>query len=172
MKWGIDNESRACEAYTTYMRANGHNGLKTRPSGFIIHPTMGWLGASPDAFVIDPSTTLSDGIAEFKCPFTKKDVSPFDACSDPNFYCSIVDDKLHLKRNHPYYHQVQLQLFVTMDMCSWCDFCVYTLKGVATERICLDVEWCNRCIIELESYFDGHMLSEIVSPKHKPCYVW
>ena len=30
---------------------------------------MGWLGASPDAKVTDPSFQPPDGIAEFKCPF-------------------------------------------------------------------------------------------------------
>ncbi len=45
------------------MRANGHCGLQTKPCGFIIHPTMGWLGASPDTFVTDPSVILNDGIA-------------------------------------------------------------------------------------------------------------
>ena len=56
MKWGIDNEKCAC---ITYMRANGHDGLQTTPCGFIIHPNLGWLGASPDAFVTDPSTILN-----------------------------------------------------------------------------------------------------------------
>ena len=46
------------EAYTAYMRANGHSNLETIPCGFIIHPTMGWLGTFPDAFVTDPSEIL------------------------------------------------------------------------------------------------------------------
>ena len=171
IKWGIDNECHACEAYVAHMQKNGHEKITTRPCGFIIHPTMGWLGASPDSFVADPSNILSDGIAEFKCPFTKKDLSPFDACQDPTFYCTMSNNQLHLNRNHHYYHQVQLQLFVCMDMCQWCDFCIYTLKGVAVERIWLDTDWCNMYISELESYFDGYMLPEIISPKLKPSYV-
>ncbi len=89
--------------------------LTTILSGFIIHPTMGCLGASPD------------GIAEFKCTFTKKDVLPLEASKDPSFYCTISNRQLHLERNHPYYHQVQLQLFVSIDMYHLCDFCIYTL---------------------------------------------
>ena len=112
------------------MRANGHTDLETGPCGFIIHPSMGWLGASPDAVVTDPSVDLQDGIAEFKCPYTKRDLSPDDACEDTSFCCVRINDELHLKRSHVYYHQVQLQLFVGMDKYHWCDFCVYTLKGV------------------------------------------
>jgi NAD-dependent dihydropyrimidine dehydrogenase PreA subunit len=172
IKWGIDNEKCACKEYITYMRANGHEGLHSTPCGFIIHPSLGWLGASLDAVVTDPSTIFVDGIAEFKCPFTKKDISPFEACQDPNFYCTMTDDNnLHLKRDHRSYHQVQLQLFVSIDMCHWCDFCIYTLKGVAVEKIWLDSEWSNKYVIELESYFDGHMLPEIICPKLKPSYI-
>ena len=37
---------------------------------------MGWLAASPDAKVVDPSFQPPNGIAEFKCPFSKRDKSP------------------------------------------------------------------------------------------------
>lgn len=171
IKWGIENESNARDAYITYMKENGHANLETRPIGFVIHLSQGWLGASPDAFVIDTAFIQPNGIAEFKCPFSKKDESVHNACSDQHFYCTMVDGKLHLKRDHPYYHQVQLQLYVCMDMCDWCDFCVYTLKGVAIERIFLDTEWCDKYILELESYFDAYMLPEIVFPRLKPPHI-
>ena len=58
-------------------------------------------------------------------------------------YCFIaqwMDDKiLKLAQNHQYYHQVQFQLY-TLGA-SWCDFCVYTTKGIAIERIYLDELW-------------------------------
>jgi len=124
---------------------------------------MGWLGASPDAYVTDPYSDLPEGIAEFKFPFSKKDLIPTEACEDPSFYCHY-EDELHLKRNHPYYHQVQPQLFVGMDKCSWYDFVVYTTKGIAVERIWLDSEWCKCSITELDSYYEAYILPEILSP--------
>ena len=42
--------------------------------GFVIHPTMGWFGASPDVLVTDPYSNFSDGIAEFKCPYSKREM--------------------------------------------------------------------------------------------------
>ena len=89
--------------------------LTIRKCGFIIHPVMGWLGASPDACVTDPYSDIPEGIAEFV--FQKRSKK----CEDPSFYC-YYDNDFHLKRNHQYCHQVQLQLFVGMDKYSWYDF--------------------------------------------------
>ena len=158
IEWGTKHESSACSAYVKYMLSNGHKNLTTHKCGYIVHHSMGWPGASPDALVSDPSSQLNSGIAEFKCPFSKKDKSPIEACSDNDFYCTARNGKLHLKHDHPYFHQVQLQFFVGIDLYSWCDFCVYTTKGVAVERIYLDPAWCKLSITELESYFDAYML--------------
>ena len=114
IKWGVDNEPKANQEYLSYVKAHGKKGLTTRKCGFIVHPTMGWLGASPDARVTDPHIDFPDGIAEFKCPFSKKQVTPRKACDDPNFYC-YNESGLHLKKSHNYYHQVQLQLFIIID---------------------------------------------------------
>uniref|UniRef100_A0A1X7V240 YqaJ viral recombinase domain-containing protein n=1 Tax=Amphimedon queenslandica TaxID=400682 RepID=A0A1X7V240_AMPQE len=104
----------------------------------------GWLGASPDAWVYDPSVTDTKGIAEFKCPFREADSFIVNACSSPDFCCELVDGKLHLKEGHTYYHQVQLQLYVASDLCKWCDFCIYTKKGVAVQQIYPDKEWIQK----------------------------
>ena len=94
-----------------------------------------------------------------------------DACKDTNFYCSLVDGMLHLNRTHPYYHQVQLQLYVGTDLYSWCDFCVFTTKGILVKRIFLDPMWCTTYVPQLEEYFSYHMLPEIVYPQYKPSHI-
>lgn len=81
---------------------------------------MCWLGAAPDAFVDDQTLLLSSGIAESNGPSSKKDVSSTDACSDPHLYCDLCNGTFQLKRNHPYYHQIQLQLIVGADLYDWC----------------------------------------------------
>jgi hypothetical protein len=100
IKWGCENDSKACAEYVRHMRARGHEGLDTSPCGFIIHESMGWLGASPDAFVTDPSETLCHGIAEFKCPYSKRNEDPLLSCDDPNFYCYCQNDSIRLKHEH------------------------------------------------------------------------
>ena len=60
--------------------SHGKQRLITKKCGFIIHPSLGWLGASPDVFVTDPHSCLPDGIGEFKCPYSKREMTPIDAC--------------------------------------------------------------------------------------------
>ena len=168
--WGRDNESKACLAYVQQMQMDGHSDLRVKKAGFVVHPKKGWLGASPDAWVTDPSVHSKHGIAEFKCPYAKANVTVEEACEDKGFCCFMTDSKLHLKKNHPYYHQVQLQLYVANDLCSWCDFCVYTTRGVAVERIYPDVYWQLNVCPQLDSYFFEHILPELVYPQHKPSY--
>ena len=148
--WGKDNEW--CK-YMEHMKSIGHAGLTTSDSGFVVHMEKSWLGASPDAWVIDPSVPDSKGIAEFKCPYTKAEMLLEVACKEPEFCCLMIDGKLCLKRNHTYYHQVQLQLFVASDRCHWCDFCVYTTKDVGMERIYLDEQWVQNVCPKLDEYF-------------------
>ena len=131
--WGRDNEPNARSKYMEHMKSIGHAGLTTSDSGFIVHMEKSWLGASPDAWVIDPSVLDSKGIAEFKCPYREAGMLLEDACKEPEFCCTMVDGNLCLKRNHTYYHQVQLQLYVASDCSHWCDFCVYTVKDVGVE---------------------------------------
>ena len=70
------------------MRKNGHENLEVKNCGFIIHPTQGWLGASPDGLVHDAASHDPSGILEIKCPCTKRDVSPEKACQDRDFHCT------------------------------------------------------------------------------------
>ena len=168
--WGKQNEANARTEYVKYMRSHGHLDLVTEEAGFVVHVENCWLGASPDSWVIDPSSESVRGLAEFKCPYTKADITPYEACQDQNFCCTIVNGQLQLKRNHQYYHQVQLQLYVASDICKWCDFCIYTTKGVVIERIYFDNTWLTESYSKLESYFFEVMLPEINFPQHKPSY--
>lgn len=157
IRWGRVNESVACQKYTEFMQLNGHPHIVVEAEcGFIVHLEEGWLGASPDGVVSDPVRNPSFGLLEIKCPYSVREISPAEACQDPSFYCYISDDgSIKLKRNHSYYHQVQLQIYVCSDICNWCDFCVYTTKGIAVEHITVDREWIQKCIPELRVQFSS-----------------
>ena len=80
-----------------------------------------WYTLKRDGLVLHlmdgPSAGVaSNGMAEFKCPFTKADVSPEEVCKDDTFYCTMVNGDLQLSRSHSYYHQVQLQLYVAAHL--------------------------------------------------------
>ena len=64
---------------------NGHNDLYVGPSGFVISDEYPFLGASPDAVVYEPSLPYPHGLAEVKCPFSVRDLTPNEACSKPFF---------------------------------------------------------------------------------------
>jgi hypothetical protein len=60
MQWGLDQEINAKIAYGQVKNCD------VDPAGFILHPSIEFFGASPDAFI------STDGLCEFKCPTTAK----------------------------------------------------------------------------------------------------
>ena len=47
----------------------------------------------------------------------------------------------------------------------WCDFIVYTSKGVSVERVCYDqVFWENDLFPKLEEFYNKCVAPEIISP--------
>ena len=115
------------------------------------------LDALPDAKVIDKGCSICFGLAEVKCPYTKFNVTPLDACSDPDFFMEKVDDThCRLKRGHAYYAQVQGQMGVTGA--KWCDFIVYTSKGMYVERIAFDPNYWQTLRNQLLQYYFEHFI--------------
>lgn len=72
------------------------------------------------------------GILEVKCPFCVKDMTVTDAVNSLKGFCLEKDENgnMRLKRDHAYFYQVQLQLFVTKK--SYCDFILWTEKDSST----------------------------------------
>ena len=56
------NEPKASQQYLSFAKSHGKKGLSTKKCGFIVHPTMGWLGTLPDARVTDPHSDLPFGV--------------------------------------------------------------------------------------------------------------
>ena len=122
---------------------------------------MPFLGASPDGRV-DFSRLNYFGLAEVKCPETKYRVTPLEPCQDPDFFfCEAVNGQCRLKRNHSYYSQVQGQMGASGA--SWCDFVVYTKKGISVERILFDAAYWATLKQKLETYFFTHFIKTAAS---------
>ena len=59
-----------------------------------------------------------------------------------------------LKRNHPYFSQVQGQMAVGER--PWCDFVIYTTEGLSAYRVLFDSEfWENTSLPKLISFYDN-----------------
>lgn len=119
------------------------------------------FAATPDGKVIDFGCSQPFGILEVKCPSSKAAVIPLDACADPKFFCRRVGDQCRLKTDHEYYAQVQGQLAITGA--AWCDFVVYTFKGMLIQRITFDLEFWDNISQKLKAYYFQHFLTFAVS---------
>lgn len=136
------------------------NPVQIYSSGLFVNPKICWAGASPDGKVFDAKYGL--GLLEVKCAYKHRDISAVDACSDPTFYCELNGQGLPcLKRNHHYYSQVQGQLGICGAR--WCDFVVYTNKGLIIERIAFDKHYWTSMINKLHEFY----VSQIVPVLHQ-----
>lgn len=109
MQWGIDHEDEARTAYEV------HTGNLVELTGFIPHPEVKYLGASPDGLIDD------DGILEIKCP-------------NPATHISYLRGGVVPEEYRP---QVLLQLVVTGR--KWCDFVSYDPRAKELAFFC--VRW-------------------------------
>ena len=155
--WGEQNEPLAIEAYTTYQQRQGHHGLTVGPCVFLLNEKYSFLGASPDGVVYDPSNAEQPfGYIEVKCPYSHKDRTPLEASSSPGFCCAAQlhsngSKALRLRRNHLYFAQVQGQMAVGGR--PWCDFVVFTNKGLSVERVAFDDDYWQKTLLPaLESF--------------------
>ena len=91
MQWGTEQEPIARAAY------EAHTGVFSEQTGCHKHPTIKWLGASPDGFA-------GDGLIEIKCPNSNTHVD------------YLISEEVPTK----YKPQMMTQLLVTGR--AWCDF--------------------------------------------------
>jgi hypothetical protein len=138
------------------------------PCGFFISKSHPFLGASPDGAVYDPSSLNQPfGFLEIKCPYKHKNVTRQDACRDPTFCCTLSDTthQIVLKKTHLYYAQVQGQMAIGNR--PWCDFVLYTTKGVDIQRVPFhEGYWTATLLPKLTTFYDNCVAPEIVSPVH------
>ena len=168
IQYGIDNEPVALGEYVSYQQSHGHPSLSVAPSGFFVSHIHPFLGATPDGAVYDPSDIANPfGFLEIKCPFTARNVLPSEACDDSTFCCTF-DSRTNaptLKRSHNYYCQTQGQMAIGER--PWCDFVVYTKKGIHVERIKFDKAfWKDDLLPKLKSFYHDCVAPELVSPRH------
>ena len=127
----------AVQAYTEHQNNSGHHGLTVCSVGFYLSKSHPFLGASPDGSVYDPTSDQPYGFVEIKCPYSHHYHTPAEACTDKNFFCTVESGNVvTLRQTSKYFCQVQGQMAVGER--PWCDFVVYTLKGISVERIKFD----------------------------------
>ena len=132
-EYGRVNEPVALRQYELFFKSRQHP-LQVLSCGFVVQPNAYILGASPDGKVIDTQEESIFGLVEIKCPEKYADYNLADvALVEKGFCMEVVNDKIVLKKDHPYYDQVQMQMAITGI--KWCDFVVYSRKSLLIDRV-------------------------------------
>lgn len=127
--WGIEKESVAHEAFLTLLIEEGNfPNFQYSDYGFVISPEYPFLGASPDGVIVCGNDKF---VIEIKCPYSHRYETVQQATMiDSNFpLCKDeLNGELVVKKNHPYYFQMQLQMFVVRAKAAF--LVIYTLKDI------------------------------------------
>ena len=153
IKWGKSNEMNGIKRYWECKEKCNQAVDLCSFCGFVVNGMFPWLGASPDFLVHDTHEVSSQfGLGEIKCPFSKKDQTIKESCTDPKFCLADIDGGISLKKNHVYFYQVQGAM-ATLKL-QWCDFVVFTNKDLHIERIYFDnILWETVMVPELTAFY-------------------
>ncbi|KAG6924630.1 alk-exo [Chelydra serpentina] len=148
MSWGTRNEKRAVQAYEELQSRRTGRPVKVEDCGLFIHPGKEWLAASPDGIVREADTRK---LLEVKCPYKHRDKTVKEACKDKAFCLNVDGESYSLKRDHPYYTQVQCELATTgLDRA---DFVVHTNKDTVITSVDFDAGYWERTEPKLEKFY-------------------
>ena len=73
--YGIEKVTEARNDYVKYQQNNGHPCLKTERVGLVVSTKTPWLAASPDDEVYDSSAESPLGLAEYKNPYSVRNMT-------------------------------------------------------------------------------------------------
>lgn len=125
--WGTNHEEEAREAFEY------DQNCVVAPAAFVMHPTLDWLGASPDGYL------GNHALLEIKCPFGLRDKPkpvPFKS----------INIQPH------YYAQMQVQMYCTDRVC--CYFWQWTPKDQCLEIVNFDPKWIEVNLPKLEAFYE------------------
>lgn len=159
IKHGLETEPIAKKCYIEDYHKLGHTDISVSDCGLFVDIESPYLAASPDVLI--SCSCCGIGMAEIKCPLIPK-------CSTCNSFCKcilpnclyIVDDNIHLKKNHSYFAQIQGQLAITKR--KWCDLYVYTCNGSFTERLLFDAAYYQGILSHNKYFFLTYVIKEIL----------
>ena len=101
MREGIENEQLIITQYKDKMQKGGHAGLEVTSCGFFVSKTHGFLGASPDGLVTDPSSENPLGLVKAKNIQVNENESLMAALIRKG----ICTKDGNIKKSHKYYYQ-------------------------------------------------------------------
>lgn len=151
MSWGVRNEKKAVQAYEFLKSSTASKAVKVKDCGLFVDKEKAWLAASPDGIVQEADTGKELGLLEVKCPYKHRNKSVTEACKDKTFCLEKEGSSYSLKKEHPYYAQVQCQMRVTG--LKKADFVVHTNKETAIAPVDFDPVFWEQTVPKLEKFY-------------------
>lgn len=138
-----------CESLAIHAYERDYNKTVSR-CGLVIPPHIPWLGCSPDGIIMQEKK-----IIEVKCPLSGADHPLCEVLETATY---LTKNLKLLKRNHQYYTQVQLNMFVLK--CTTADFVIYSEADdkCNVETINFDENYVRMILSSLrEVYFNAYL---------------
>jgi len=155
MEYGKLNEQTAIMALEKKLN------LKIVKCGIFVDEEYPYLGATPDGLIGD------DGIVEVKCPSSSQHLTPEEGIIEEKitFWTLEKNGEIgNINKKHNWYFQVQGQLHVCKK--SYCQFAVWTPKGMKIEKIKRDEElWKNTMVEKLRYFYINCLLPELAGSR-------
>lgn len=126
--------------------------LDVEECGLFINKDKPYLGASPDGLL------GSETIVEIKCPYTTRycSISPVTV---PYLY--LENGELQLKKNRPYYFQIQGQLFCTNR--KFCNLVIYTYEDLQVVYITRDETFIAEMLEKLDLFYKNYFEQAVLN---------
>ena len=157
LKHGKLHEPTARENYTQYLKFVLMHDINVRETGLVIQPNLFWLAASPDGLVSDHSDSRKVGLIEIKCLKLKCNYTPQEILQDTKFYVHYDDGKLQLKKDHAYGYYTQIQMAMGLSNVQFCDFVVFTFKGMIIVRVPFDKIYFELLVKKLNWFYKRYI---------------
>ena len=160
LKWGLDNESTALDGYKRF-HCIDHPDMEISDCGLKLLSDTSYIGATPDG-IFNCKFHDQQKLIEIKCPYKMRETVKLEDALllDPNFY---IDKDGNIKRNHKYYTQIQLQLFVFNQ--SNCDFVVWTPNWLYCTTVARDDSFIDTMITVIKEFYCKHIIPELLTRK-------
>lgn len=140
------------QAKNSYLKQN--KSVHIHECGLVVNNEFPFLGASPDGLICENGVS---GLLEIKCPYSARNMTVAEACEHiRDFPIKQQDGTFTLRKEHPYYAQVQGQLLVCGA--KFCEFVVFTQKDLYKQKIFPDVPFMENMLRKLCIFFQDYAL--------------
>ena len=103
---------------------------------------------------------VAGGVIEIKCQYKHRDSSIAPAIQVKDF---CLDESLALKRDHTYFTQVQMQIYIYICQVGYADFVVWTMNECAICRVIRDNDFITNMVSKTSTCWRYVVLPELVT---------